>query len=290
MSKTSLGKGLDSLLGRAPEFISGGESELVTLSISDVLPGRYQPRKTFDDETIAELADSIKMHGLLQPIVVKKKDDKFEIIAGERRWRAAQHAKLSTIKAIVKDMDENESLESAIVENIQRENLNPVDEGEAYLNLHLKFGYTQVELANKFSKSRSYIANMMRIARLPSHIKETIIERGISAGHARAIASVEDKDALLHKILHDDLTVREAERLAANLKNSSYSDSSQGSSSEVSQDFQQKIQDILQLPVTVHLKRSGGKISIYFKSFEELDDVVNIIRNGAKEKNSQAYA
>ena len=285
MSKTSLGKGLDSLLGKAPEFITGNsDSELINLAIDDIIPGRYQPRKTFDNSTINELANSIKLHGLLQPIVVKKQNDKFEIIAGERRWRAAKMAKLASIKAIVKEMDENESLESAIVENIQRENLNPVDEGEAYLNLHKKFNYTQVELANKFSKSRSYIANMMRIAKLPPHIKETIIEREITAGHARAIASVEDKDALLHKILHDDLTVREAERFASNLKANSGYEGQAVSNNEASQDFQQKLQDILQLPVTVHLKRSGGKISIYFKSFEELDDVVNTIRSGAKEK------
>jgi ParB family chromosome partitioning protein len=291
MSKTkpSLGKGLDSLLGKAPEFINNSNTELLALSVADVQPSKLQPRKTFDDETIKELANSIKLHGLLQPIVVRKQGEKYIIIAGERRWRAVQMAKLSSIKAIVKDISINESLESAIVENIQRENLNPIDEGEAYLSLHNEFKYTQIELAGKFSKSRSYIANMIRIAKLPKHIKETVIEKNISAGHARAIAAVNDKDALLQKILMDNLSVRDAEIAVANLKAHNY-DNKTVENSDISQDFQHKLQDFLGVPVTVHLKRSGGKISIHFKSFEELDDVVDTIRIGSKEKISPSYA
>lgn len=219
--RKALGKGLGALIPQkrpAPEAgISDDQKRrgVRSIPIEDVRPNRLQPRKTFDDATLQELADSISEHGLMQPILVRKKGSGFEIIAGERRWRACQKAGLKSIEVIVKDLAEEAVFEWALIENIQREDLNPIEEAEAYRRLLEAGGLTQEQLAVRVSKDRSTIANALRLLKLPDEVRRQVIAGALSMGHARALLSLESPDEMVRMardVVKRGLSVREVER------------------------------------------------------------------------------
>jgi ParB family chromosome partitioning protein len=218
--RKALGKGLGALIppkpnGTAPVDEEERQRVTVSVAIEDVHPNRFQPRKTFDDATLDELADSIREHGLMQPILVRKRPSGYEVIAGERRWRACQRAGLQEIDVIVKDLTDEQIFEWALIENIQREDLNPIEEAEAYRRLLDTSGLTQEQLAQRVSKDRSTIANALRLLKLPDDVRRQVIAGAISMGHARALLSLDDADAMVkmaRDIVKKGLSVREVER------------------------------------------------------------------------------
>ena len=210
--KMGLGKGLSTLLGDDNELSTETVMFLKTLSL---LPSPFQPRKNFANDSLADLAQSIEEKGILQPVLVrKKKDGNYEIIAGERRWRAAKQAGLQEIPVIVKDFADKEALEVALIENILRENLNPLEEAEGYRRLMDEFKNTQEQLAKALGKSRSYIANSLRLLNLPAEVKEMLASGLLSAGHARSLITAANPKELAQKIINAGLTVRQTEKLS----------------------------------------------------------------------------
>jgi ParB family chromosome partitioning protein len=223
--RNALGKGLGALIPQraasaATTTVVAGEPEapkkgVLTVPIEDVHPNRHQPRKQFDDGPLNELAESIKEHGLMQPILVRKRGQAFEIIAGERRWRACQRAGLKTIEVIVKELADSEVFEWALIENIQREDLNPIEEAEAYRRLLDSANITQEQLAVRLSKDRSTIANSLRLLKLPDEVRRQVIAGALSMGHARALLALEEQDAMVRMArdtVKRGLSVREVER------------------------------------------------------------------------------
>ena len=238
VKKSGLGKGLDSLIPnknvksakpsvKADEKKAAPKEEIleagpIMVKINKVEPNREQPRKDFDEDALMELADSIKQFGVLQPILVQKKKDYYEIIAGERRWRAAKLAGLKEVPIIVKEFTEQEIVEISLIENIQRENLNPIEEAMAYKRLLKEFNLKQDEVAERVSKSRTAVTNSMRLLKLNDRVQQMIIDDMISTGHARALLAIEDEEQqymLANKIFDEKLSVRETEKLVKALKN-----------------------------------------------------------------------
>ena len=224
MAKMSgLGKGLDALFGPAPEEEQMQENDVLkNLKILEVEPNRDQPRKNFDQEALEELAESIKEYGLIQPIVVTQKDGYYSIVAGERRWRACKIAGLKEIPAIVRNFTDSEMMEIALLENLQRENLNSIEEALAYKNLLTNLNLTQEKLAERLGKSRSHITNMIGLLTLPEEVQNLISEKKISMGHARVLSKLEDKHQikeLTDRIISEGLSVRQIEELTSSEKN-----------------------------------------------------------------------
>ncbi|MCK6547658.1 ParB/RepB/Spo0J family partition protein [Myxococcota bacterium] len=239
--RNALGKGLSALIPPKPQAPAAGATPapaapqgshhdhdgprrgVLTVPIEDVHPNRHQPRKTFDDATLDELAASIKEHGLMQPVLVRKRGNALEIIAGERRWRACQRAGLKTVEVIVKDLADSEVFEWALIENIQREDLNPIEEAEAYRRLLDSSNMTQEQLAERLSKDRSTIANALRLLRLPDDVRRQVIAGALSMGHARALLALDDGEQMI-KMARDTvkkgLSVREVEKAVRLLKKS----------------------------------------------------------------------
>ncbi|WP_156962049.1 ParB/RepB/Spo0J family partition protein [Candidatus Paracaedibacter symbiosus] len=216
----SLGRGLSALLGESLQDESpataNGESWQVDINL--IRPGKYQPRQRFNEEQLDSLIDSIRQKGIIQPLVIRPLNDNkngpYEIIAGERRWRAAKTLNLDTVPAIIRICSDEEALETALIENIQRDDLSPIEEAEGYQRLLHEFNYTQEQLAKSVGKSRSHVANTLRLNNLPAHVKGLINDGKISAGHARALMTSENMDGLVEKIVNEKLNVRDAERLA----------------------------------------------------------------------------
>ncbi|HHW56271.1 MAG TPA: ParB/RepB/Spo0J family partition protein [Clostridia bacterium] len=218
-SKKGLGRGLQALI---PEYQTEEIGSIETLNIADIFPNQYQPRKNFDEESLNELAESIKEHGIIQPIIVRRSQDRYEIVAGERRWRAAKIAGLSEIPAIVKDFDDLKVMEIALIENLQREDLNPIEEARAYKALMEQFNLTQEEISKRVGKSRSSIANSIRLLNLEDKVQEMVARGDITIGHAKVILALDNK-ALQYeaakKIVTESLNVRDTENLVKNLLN-----------------------------------------------------------------------
>jgi ParB-like partition proteins len=225
--KKALGKGLEQLFSNSIIDFDNFEKEIVTeskkdvseINLSEIRSNPYQPRKTFDVESLNELAESIKVYGVVQPIIVKKSIKGYELIAGERRTKAAKIAGLTTIPAIIKDFTDQEMMEIALIENIQREDLNPIDEANSIVNIIKLRGYTQEEFAKKFGKSRSYVTNLIGLVRLPDKVKKMVEDKKISMSHARVLSKIEDEDKIIelaNQIKENDLSVRELERLSSN--------------------------------------------------------------------------
>lgn len=263
-----------------------------TLGVEQLEPSRFQPRKFFDDESLQELAESIKSHGLLQPIVVRKKPDaqeggpQYEIIAGERRWRASQKAQLHEVSVIIKEMTDLEALEIALIENLQREDLNPVDEAMGLKRLMSEYEYTQEKLAQSLGKSRSYIANMVRLLNLPDGVLGYLETGDISAGHARALITVENAEDMVKQIVSEGLSVRETERLVAENSDrpaKAKSGSSGSSSASADKDvntiaLEKELSDLLGMRVAIDSKdNQKGKVTIEFKSLDQLDHILKRI-------------
>lgn len=254
-----------------------------TLRVSEIEPNRSQPRKFFNEEALKELAESLKTHGMIEPIVVKERDGYYEIIAGERRWRAAKLAKLKEVPVVIKDYTDREIMEIALIENIQREDLNPIEEAMAYESLIKEYDLLQEELAERLSKGRSTITNSMRLLKLKEVARELVITGELSSGHARTLIPVEDEDLqamLARKIVSEKLSVRDAERLVKSALSPKKTEVKEVDKmvEAAYQALEDKLKTITGTKVNITRNKKGrGKIEIEYYSKEELDRIINII-------------
>ena len=244
-----------------------------------------QPRKHFDESDLSELAGSIKTHGVLQPILVRPiADGRYEIVAGERRWRAAQRAGLHSIPAVIREFNEVEVLEIAIVENVQRADLNPIEEAQGFQALIDRFGRTQEEIADAVGKSRPHIANMLRLMKLPEDLQEMVRDGRLSSGHARAILTAPDPRGLAQRAISEGLNVREVERIAQVAKDEKHGPRASVVAAEAksadTRALEQSLSNALGLEVTISDKNGAGEVKIAYKSLEQLDDVIRRLRGG----------
>jgi len=281
--KNALGKGLGAIftdLGDDP----AGKPTYVLCGVEELSPNRFQPRKTFDSKVQKSLVASIKKDGILQPIVVRKVESGYEIIAGERRWRAAQSAGLMDVPIIIRhNADDIDVAELTLVENIQREDLNAIEESDAYQTLINRFKLSQEEISARVGKDRSTVANSLRLANLPEEAKEALIKKTISAGHARAILSVDSHEkqiALLKEIIKRTLSVRETEKLAKS-GDIQIKKKKKLEKNVYITDIENKISRVLMVKTDIKQLRNGGVIEIKFSSMDDLDRLVTIIMGGA---------
>jgi len=280
-----LGMGLSALLGDAPrpgaaDAVPESRGGVREIEIGRIRPNPNQPRIQFSDETIDELADSIAERGVLQPILLRPHGDGYEIVAGERRWRAAQRARLHTIPAIVREIDEATTAELALIENIQREDLNAIEEAEGYRQLIDRHGHTQDGVAKLIHKSRSHVANLLRLLDLPDFVRQSLLKGDISMGHARAVATAPDPEKLTKEIVSRGLSVRQAEMRAKQAKEkpgAGYEiarDSARNAAKPVDADLvalERQLSDILGLRVNVVHKEQGGSVTLHYSSLDQLD-------------------
>ncbi|NLW22008.1 MAG: ParB/RepB/Spo0J family partition protein [Tissierellia bacterium] len=281
--KRGLGKGLAALIPEDPissllnaevdkESISNIELELIE-------PNEEQPRKEFEKESLEQLKDSIKEHGVIQPILVRKKGNKYEIIAGERRWRAAKAAKLKEIPCIIMEADDKKALKLALIENLQRENLNPIEEAHAYRSLIEEYNMTQEEVAQTIGKSRSYISNTIRLLNLDKEIIDYISKGQITSGHGRALLGIKNKEERLKAaklIVEEKINVRQIEDMAKN-KEKAKSKKKALERDPFIQEIEESLMRVLGTKVKLTLKKNGGKIEIDFYSNEDLDRIIESI-------------
>lgn len=289
-----LGKGLDSLIpvgnaeGKGKIGINSvpasEEKPDKMVKITMVEPNRDQPRHKFDEEALNELADSIKQYGIISPIIVQNRKDHYEIIAGERRWRAAKIAGLKEIPVIIKNFTEQEIVEISLIENIQRENLNPIEEALAYKRLLTEFHLKQEEVAQRVSKSRTAVTNSMRLLKLADEVQQMIIDESLTTGHARALITIEDQSKQIEiakKVVNEKLSVRDIEKLVKDLNKpkKEKKESKQLKNDFIYQDIEEKLKQSLGTKVTVSAKEDGsGKIEIDFYSSEELDRILDLLK------------
>jgi ParB family chromosome partitioning protein len=277
MAKKALGRGLDALIDEGVGE-TAEETEIPVLEIGMIEAGRHQPRKHFDQSRIDELAESIRRNGLIQPIVVARRDDKFEVIVGERRLRAARVAGLRKIPAYIKDMSGQRALEIALIENIQREDLNPIEEASAYKMILGRERITQEELSARIGKSRSYIANMVRLLELPKKIQEYVSRGTISVGQAKAILSLPDRaamDSLVDKIRKEKLSVRDVEQLARK-RNVPRGTSKQARDPHI-EDIEERLRTKFGTKVIVDYREGKGSVKIEFYSQDDLERILGEI-------------
>jgi ParB family chromosome partitioning protein len=276
-----LGKGLSSLMGDVPPENIQTKSSSEKIPIHFVYANPSQPRKNFNQELLNELSESIKEQGIIQPILVRKKsDDKYEIIAGERRWRAAQLAKIHEVPVIVLDIDDKKSLEFAILENIQRSDLNGIEEALGYENLVKKFGYSQETLSKILGKSRSHIANTLRLAGLPEEIKKMISDGLLTAGHARCLVNIPDNIKLAKIIVNKNLSVRQAEFLVK--KEQVFSSSKKIRTNSKDTNIKSLESDLgLLMGIKVDIKNkknNSGEIKFSYKNLDQLNKIITVLR------------
>lgn len=284
--KFGLGKGLNALI--PDEEVQKDEVEVNKgvneIEVNLIKPNKEQPRKNFDAEKIAELANSIKEHGVIQPIVIKKEsNDTYTIIAGERRWRAARLLSLKTVPAVIMDLDDRSLLEVSLIENIQREDLNPIEEALAYKKLLVEFNLTQEELSKKISKSRTAITNTIRLINLDERVQEYLIEGVISEGHGRAILSLSDKEKqyeVAQNIIDNNLSVRETEKLIKNLSMAATKeDKLEGKKDIYIEDLRYKLENLFGTKVDIkNSKNDKGKIEIKYSSKEDLQRIIDLFK------------
>ena len=296
MAARGLGKGLDSLIPNAlgetktkkettvksKTETTEGEEPQTLVKITKVEPNREQPRKNFDEDALQELADSIKQFGLLQPILVQNRKDYYEIIAGERRWRAAKLAGLKEVPVIIRNYTEQEIVEISLIENIQREDLNPIEEAQAYKRLLTEFHLKQDEVAERVSKSRAAVTNSIRLLKLNEEVQRMVVDEMISTGHARALLAVENPEEqynLAQRIFDEKLSVRDVEKLVKNLHKPAKSKKVDDKTMQVIyQDIEEKLKQKLGRKVTVTSKGEGsGKIEIEFYNHEDLDRLLDVL-------------
>jgi ParB family transcriptional regulator, chromosome partitioning protein len=273
-----LGRGLSALIGEETPAAPRGEpgKGARTIPVAFLKPNRFQPRKTFGQDELADLANSIREKGVLQPILVRPiagEANAFEIVAGERRWRAAQLAKLHDVPVVVRELSDAESLELAIIENVQRADLNAIEEAAAYHELMDRFGYTQERLAQEVGKSRSHVANTLRLLKLPESVKAMIRNGRLTAGHARTLVGVPDAEARARAMVEAGLNVREAEAKAKPKKRAN--DDHARAKDADTRALETSLSNILGLAVEIsHRGAKGGEVKIAYKTLEQLDDVV----------------
>jgi len=275
-----LGMGLSALLGDAnrPSAVPANHSGPREVEIARIRPNPHQPRVQFDEDALDELAKSIAARGVLQPILLRASGDGFEIVAGERRWRAAQRAQLHSIPAIVRDIDDTSMAEIALIENIQRADLNAIEEAEGYRQLIERYGHTQDDVGRIVHKSRSHVANLLRLLDLPDPVQQALIRGQISMGHARAVATAEDPEGLVAEIVAKGLSVRDAERLAKRAKpgladaigRASARNVARASNADI-EALERQLGDLLGLRVKVQHKGDGGSVQLHYSTLEQLD-------------------
>ena len=294
IKKGGLGKGLDSLIPEKPIVNKKSQDEdknlnkdAIMVDIQKVEPNRKQPRKNFDEDSLLELSDSIKQFGILQPLLVQNKDDYLEIIAGERRWRAAKMAKLKEIPVIIKKLTEQEIVEISLIENIQREDLNPIEEAIAYKRLLEEFHLKQDEVAERVSKSRTAVTNSIRLLKLSDKVQEMVVDDMLTTGHARALLGIENQDrqySLAQKIFDEKLSVRETEKLVKKIpteKDSPAKKEKPGDSKLdiIYQDLEERMKNIFGTKVVINKKDAKkGSIEIEYYSQEELDRIIELFQ------------
>ena len=271
MMKKGLGKGLGALINNEAIEENTGVLEL---KINDIEPNAGQPRKLFDDEKLLQLSESIKQHGVIQPIIVKKDNNTFIIIAGERRWRAAKLAGLKTIPALIKDFTELQVMEVALIENLQREDLNPIEEANAFINLMNEFNLTQEQIAEKIGRSRSAIANTIRLLGLSNDVKKFIISGDLTSGHARTLVIIESEElqkTAAEYIIKNKLSVRETENYIKSLLNKKQKIKNTKTINTEYEYVEDKLKNILGTKVKLNANKNKGKITIEYYSNDELD-------------------
>lgn len=308
VKKAGLGKGLDSLIpsgttkSRGVAAVTKKEAETVKvvekivekivekpadiyLNIMEIEPNRDQPRKVFDEDALLELADSIKQFGILQPILVQKKENYYEIIAGERRWRAAKLAGLKKVPVIIKEFSEQEAVEISLIENIQRENLNPIEEAIAYKRLIEEFSLKQDEVAERVSKSRTAVTNSMRLLKLDERVRQMVIDEMLSTGHARTLLAIEDAElqySVAMRIFDEKLSVRETEKLVKDIMNPKKRvEKVQDSATEaIYRGLEERIKGILGTKASIHRSsKQKGKIEIEYYSQDELERIMDLFES-----------
>jgi ParB family chromosome partitioning protein len=288
MAQKRLGRGLDSLISNKLDKVvedtvqyNENVSRETLVKITEVEPNKEQPRREFDKDALNELAESIKIHGIIQPIIVKKNSGRYEIIAGERRWRAARIAGLSEVPIIIREYSEQETYEIALIENIQRENLNSIEEAVAYEKLIEEYKLKQEEVADRVGKSRSAVTNSLRLLKLDDQVKQLIIDGKLSAGHAKILVgqSAEKQKQFADKIIKDELSVRDAEKLVKNSKNKK--SDSKSKVEEKDQEYinaEEEMKQVLGTKVTIKPSNDGkGKIEIEYYSIDELERILSFI-------------
>ena len=275
-SKKGLGRGLSSLIGDSDVKTSSHK-----ISISSIVPNKNQPRKLFEKEALEELTKSIKERGVIQPLVVRKSedyDDKFELIAGERRWQSAQSAGLHEVPAIIIEADNLKSLEFAIIENVQRKDLNPIEEAESYKNLIDNFGYDHEKVSKFIGKSRSHISNSLRLLSLPEKLIEMVRNENLSQGHAKILIGLENAILLAEKIVKKNLSVRQTESLVRILKKGSKKKNNQKDSNLIS--TENDLMNRIGMRVFLNNKRNNsGTLTFEYKGLDQLDRLINIIKD-----------
>ncbi len=293
-----LGKGLDSLIVNKNGVTTGDKSSTgnnsenqaegwVNLEINKIEPNREQPRKNFDEDSLMELSDSIKQHGIIEPLVVVKRDGYYELIAGERRWRASKMAGLKEVPVRIMDLTEEQIVQIRLIENLQREDLNPIEEALAYKDLIDRFGYKQDRVAELVSKSRTVITNAMRLLKLDERVQQMVMEGTLSSGHARTILSlnkVEDQLPLAERVMDEGMTVRELEKEIKRINDGAQEKKSSAGIDPKLQaiynDLEEKLKQILGTKVSIHPKdNQKGKIEIEYYSQDELDVIVGKLQN-----------
>ena len=285
--KKNLGRGLEALLGEMNEDILNDELGAVkssdSIKIDQIKVSAFQPRKDFDEEAIKSLAASIKEKGVLQPLIVRPKDGEYELIAGERRLRASKEAGLTEVPVIVKELSDSEVLEIALIENLLRENLSAIEEANAYQSLMDKFSHTQERVASIVGKSRSYIANTLRLLSLPEKVKQLVCEGKLSVGHARCLVGLDNAEILADKIIKEDLNVRQVEELVSRKKEDKpQKEKKQPKSSDLS-DIEENLKKALGLRIKITpSKQGGGKVVLQYASVAELDMIINILEQKKK--------
>ena len=292
VKKNGLGKGLDSLIvnkqGTAKKADHKSDESGVMVNINKVEPNREQPRKNFDEDALMELSDSIKQFGVLSPLLVQDKGTYYEIIAGERRWRAAKMAGLKEVPVIIRNLTDQEIVEISLIENIQREDLNPIEEALAYKRLLEEFHLKQDEVAERGSKSRTAVTNSMRLLKLDERVQQMIIDEMITTGHARAILSITDKDKqyeFAQRIFDEKLSVRDVEKEVKRMQKEKKADKNKENDFDpklqaIYTDLEEQLKGIFGTKVSINAKdKKKGKIEIEYYSQDELDRIINLFRS-----------
>lgn len=276
--KSALGKGLGALIPNEIQSNDNNKPSLISLNL--IKSNDEQPRKTFDDEKIAELAQSIKEHGIIQPIILNKKDEYYVIVAGERRWRAAKLLGLKEVPSVVMDLTDKDILEISLIENIQRQDLNPIEEALAYKKLLSDFNLTQEELSKRIGKSRVAISNIIRLIALCDTVKQYLIDEVISEGHGRVLLAITDpklQSEIAQRVIDEKLSVRELEKLIKHLNNNKEEKSAKREANPYYKDVTERLQNYFGTKVNISNKNNKGKIEIEYYSEEDLQRILEII-------------
>lgn len=293
--KRGLGKGVDGLISQNTRRVASAtpkqpkkeekkeDALAVMMKVNEIEPNREQPRKKFEEDSLIELADSIRQFGVLEPLLIQKKKDYYEIISGERRWRAAKLAGVKEVPVMIKNLTEQEVVEIALIENIQREDLNPIDEAMAYKRLLNEFNLKQDEVAERVSKSRTAVTNSMRLLKLDERVQEMLIDEKISAGHGRALLALEDREeqyTLAQRIFDERLNVRDIEKIIKDMKKPKVDKKSEINTDDqyIYHDLEEKMKSIMGTKVAINKKSNGkGRVEIEFYSNSELERIFDLI-------------